>query len=69
MATIRTQQRVCRTTRNINKAQGSNQDLVLWRLVLCMGHGAREREDKELEGAGSEDQKRAGNKKTRNMKK
>ena len=69
MATIRTQQRECRTTRNINKAQGSNQDLVLWRLVLCMGHGAPERKDKELEGAGSEDQKRAGNKKTRNTKK
>ena len=69
MATIRTQQRVCRTTRNINKAQESNQDLVLWRLVLCMGHGAQERKDKELEGAGSEDQKRAGNKKTGNTKK
>ncbi len=69
MATIGTQQRVRRTTRNINKAQGSNQGLVLWRSVLCMGHGARERKDKELEGAGSEDQKRAGNKKTRNTKK
>ena len=69
MATIRTQQRVRRTTRNINKAQGSNQDLVLWRLVLCMGHSAQEREDKELEGARSEDQKRAGNKKARNTNK
>ena len=69
MAAIRTQQRVRRTTRNINKAQGSNQDLVLWRLVLCMGHGAQERKDKELESARSEDQKRAGNKKTRNTKK
>ena len=69
MAAIRTRQRVRRTTRNINKAHGSNQDFVLWRLVLCMGHGAQKRKDKELEGAGSEDQKRAGNKKTRNMKK
>ena len=68
MATIRTQQRVCRTTRNINKAQGSNQDLVLWRLVLCMGHGAQAREGKELEDANSEDQKRTGNKKTGNTK-
>ena len=69
MATLRIQQRVCRTTRNINKAQGSNQDLVLWRLVLCMDRGAQERKDKELGGAGSEDQKRAGNKKARNTKK
>ncbi len=69
MATLRIQQRVCRTTRNINKAQGSNQDLVLWRLVLCMGQGAQERKDKELEGAGPEDQERAGNRKTGSTKK
>ena len=57
-----------RTARKCNKAPESNQDLVLWRLVLRISHGAQARKDKDLEGARPEDQKRAGNKKAGNTK-